>query len=112
MYTQQTKPLTPKTPTQRSKTSKPIPCVIQSLIYMYLKIVLVMYMYLSNSVIKNIYRSYLHMKSGVVCYGAYLNCVEHCRQIGVVLKTAAVCTQKICWHAGPVALYIVQLPRL
>ena len=76
-----------------------------------------MYMYFSNSVIKNIYRSYLHMRAGVVCTRAYLNHVEHCRHIGVVLKTAAVWAQKnsaLILSVGMLdqCMYIVQLPRL
>ena len=76
-----------------------------------------MYMYFSNSVIKNIYNSDLHMRAGVVCPRAYLNYVEHCRHIGVDLKTAAVWAQKnsaLILSVGMLdqLMYIVQLPRL
>ena len=82
-----------------------------------LKIVLVMYMYFSNSVIKNTYNSDLHMRAGVVCSRPYLNYVEDCRHIGVVLNTAAVCAQKnsaLMLSVGMLdqLMYIVQLPRL
>ena len=57
------------------------------------------------------------MKSGVVCTWAYLNYVEHCCHMCVVLKTAAVCAQKnsaLMLSVGMLdqLMYIVQLPRL